>query len=56
MDPVELRRRNLLGQDELPYTEPERDDLSSTSRRCETLEQAVAMLDYEAFRAEQRRA
>ena len=48
IDPVELRRRNLLRGDELPYTSAN----GMTYDRIaplETLEQAVAMLGYEAF-------
>lgn len=52
MDPLELRRRNIIHRDELPY-------LSSTGMTYdlitseETMERAVAMLDYEAFRERQ---
>ncbi len=52
MDPVELRRRNLLRPDELPYANANGMTYDSISP-LETLEQAVTMLDYEAFRAEQ---
>jgi carbon-monoxide dehydrogenase large subunit len=55
IDPVELRRRNLLRRDELPYTNANGmpyDNISPT----ETLEQALAMLDYDAFRKEQAEA
>ncbi len=55
LDPVELRRRNLLRRDELPYTNPcgmPYSDITPT----ETFEQALHMLDYEAFRREQREA
>ncbi|MEX1006585.1 MAG: xanthine dehydrogenase family protein molybdopterin-binding subunit [Acidimicrobiia bacterium] len=52
MDPVELRRRNLLHQDELPYTNPNGMAYDSVSP-LETFEHALTMLDYEAFRAEQ---
>ena len=52
IDPVELRRRNLLRRDELPYTSPNGMPYDSISP-CETLEQAIAMLDYEAFRKAQ---
>ena len=54
MDPVELRRRNLLRRDELPYTNPNGMTYDSISP-LETFEQALAMLDYDAFRAEQAR-
>jgi carbon-monoxide dehydrogenase large subunit len=52
IDPVELRRRNLLRRDELPYA-------SATGfvydhvTPSETFEQALEILDYEAFRRAQ---
>jgi carbon-monoxide dehydrogenase large subunit len=52
IDPVALRRRNLLRHDELPYRNPNGMTYDSISP-SETLEQALGMLDYEAFRAEQ---
>ncbi len=52
IDPAELRRRNLLRRDELPYRNPNGMSYDSISP-LETFEQALAMLDYEAFRAEQ---
>ena len=52
IDPVELRRRNLLRRDELPYANPNGMTYDSISP-IETFEQALAMLDYDAFRAEQ---
>ena len=52
IDPVELRRRNLLRRDELPYANPNGMTYDSISP-LETFEQALAMLDYDAFRAEQ---
>jgi carbon-monoxide dehydrogenase large subunit len=52
MDPIELRRRNLLRRDELPYKNPNGMTYDNVSPR-ETFEQALAMLDYPAFRAEQ---
>ena len=55
IDPVELRRRNLLRRDELPYANPNGMTYDSISP-LETFEQALAMLDYEAFRAEQAEA
>jgi carbon-monoxide dehydrogenase large subunit len=55
IDPVELRRRNLVRRDELPYANPLGMTYDSISPR-ETLEQAVGMLDYDAFRAEQAEA
>ena len=55
IDPVELRRRNLLRLDEMPYT-----NANGMPYDCvtplETFEHAVAILDYKAFRDEQRRA
>ncbi|HET6952715.1 MAG TPA: xanthine dehydrogenase family protein molybdopterin-binding subunit [Acidimicrobiales bacterium] len=55
IDPVELRRRNMLRRDELPCANPigmPYDDISPT----ETFEQALAMLDYAAFRRTQAEA
>jgi aerobic carbon-monoxide dehydrogenase large subunit len=52
IDPVELRRRNLLQRDELPYRNPNGMAYDSISP-AETFEQALAMLDYDGFRAEQ---
>ena len=52
VDPLEFRRRNIISEDELPYT-------TATGRvyenitPSETLEQAVSMLDYEQFRIQQ---
>ena len=55
IDPVELRRRNLLRADELPYPNPNGMTYDNVAP-LDTLEQAVAMLGYEAFRAEQAEA
>jgi carbon-monoxide dehydrogenase large subunit len=55
MDPVELRRRNLLRRDELPYSNPCGMRYDSISP-LETFEQAVELLDYAAFRTEQAEA
>ncbi|MGP2440784.1 xanthine dehydrogenase family protein molybdopterin-binding subunit [Streptomyces sp. JW3] len=55
LDPVELRRRNLLGRDELPTVNCNGMPYDHVSPR-ETFEQAVEMLDYEAFRRRQARA
>jgi len=52
IDPVELRRRNLLRRDELPYRNPNGMTYDHISP-LETFEQALAMLDYPAFRSEQ---
>ena len=46
IDPVELRRRNLLRQDELPYANPNGMTYDHISP-LETFEQAVEMLDYD---------
>jgi aerobic carbon-monoxide dehydrogenase large subunit len=53
IDPLELRRRNVLSRDELPYTLPLGIPMFDVSP-AETLEQAVSMLDYEEFRVWQR--
>ena len=52
MDPIELRRRNLLHRDELPYRNPNGMTYDAISP-LETFEQALEILDYDAFRAEQ---
>jgi carbon-monoxide dehydrogenase large subunit len=52
MDPAELRRRNLLSVADMPFANPNGmpyDHMAS----LETLEQALAILDYDGFRAEQ---
>jgi carbon-monoxide dehydrogenase large subunit len=55
MDPIELRRKNLLSASDLPFTSPA--ELVFTEiTPAETLEQALEMLDYSAFRREQREA
>lgn len=52
LDPVEVRRRNLVRAEDQPY-------VTATGQRyeamtaAETLERALALLDYEAFRREQ---
>ena len=52
IDPVELRRRNLLRIEDLPYKNP-----NGMRYKCisplETFEEALSLLDYDAFRAEQ---
>ncbi|NKY25215.1 xanthine dehydrogenase family protein molybdopterin-binding subunit [Nocardia gamkensis] len=55
IDPIELRRRNMLRRDELPWANPNGMTFDNISP-LETLEQAVRMLDYEGFRDLQRRA
>jgi carbon-monoxide dehydrogenase large subunit len=52
MDPMELRRRNLLHRDELPYTNPNGMPYDSIAPLA-TFEQALEMLDYTAFRRQQ---
>jgi carbon-monoxide dehydrogenase large subunit len=52
IDPVDLRRRNLLCRDDLPYRNPNGMTYDNISAR-ETFEQALEILDYRAFRAEQ---
>jgi len=55
LDPVELRRRNLLRADELPCLNPVGIPYTAITP-SETFEQALAMLDYGAFRREQEQA
>jgi carbon-monoxide dehydrogenase large subunit len=52
LDPAELRRRNLLSLNDLPYTNPNGMPFSHISP-LETFEQALEALDYPAFRKEQ---
>ena len=55
IDPLELRRRNALSAQDMPHTLPTTMVYDSVTP-LETLEQAAKMIDYDAFRAEQRRA
>src|SRR5262249_55724536 len=55
IDPLELRRRNCVHADELPHTTAGGMTLDRVTP-AETLEQAAALVDYPAFRAEQARA
>ncbi len=55
VDPVELRRRNLLRRDEMPYVNPNGMPYDHVAP-IETFEQAVKILDHEGFRKEQREA
>jgi carbon-monoxide dehydrogenase large subunit len=55
MDPVELRRRNILRGDEMPYVNPNGMPYDHVAP-ADTLEQAVKILDHEGFRREQREA
>jgi aerobic carbon-monoxide dehydrogenase large subunit len=52
MDPVELRRRNILRGDEMPYFNPNGMPYDHVAP-ADTFEQAVKILDYEGFRTEQ---
>ncbi len=55
IDPLELRRRNIIRSEELPYTGPSGMPYMQITPQ-ETLEQAASMLGYDAFRAEQEAA
>jgi len=55
MDPIELRRKNLLSGSDLPFTNPAQLVFTEITP-LETLEQALTMLDYQAFRREQESA
>ncbi|ORA32264.1 xanthine dehydrogenase family protein molybdopterin-binding subunit [Mycobacterium aquaticum] len=55
LDPVELRRRNLLRRDEMPYFNPNGMPYDHVAP-IETFEQAVKILDHEGFRREQAEA
>jgi carbon-monoxide dehydrogenase large subunit len=55
IDPLELRRRNVLRSEDFPYHTPSGivlDDITP----AETLDQAAAVLDYDAFRVAQQEA
>ena len=55
MDPVELRRKNMLRRDEMPYFNPNGMPYDHVAP-VETFEQAVKILDHEGFRKEQAEA
>lgn len=55
MDPAELRRRNFIASDAFPYTIPSGNEYDSGSYE-EVLDQALALADYPAMRAEQAKA
>src|SRR5947209_20407151 len=55
IDPIDLRRRNLLRRDELPYSSATGFAYDHISP-LETFEQAISMLDHEAFRRAQAEA
>ncbi|MBO0729750.1 MAG: xanthine dehydrogenase family protein [Acidimicrobiaceae bacterium] len=52
MDPVELRRKNILRAEDLPFTSPGLKEFQEITPG-ETLDQALQALDYETFRKEQ---
>jgi len=52
LDPLELRRRNVIHQSELPYSLPSGLVYDIVTPE-ETMEQAAAMVDWEGFRAQQ---
>lgn len=55
LDPVDVRRVNLVARDELPYTMATGEVLEDVTPR-ETLDAVLGAVDYAAFRARQRRA
>jgi carbon-monoxide dehydrogenase large subunit len=55
MDPVEVRRRNLLRGDEMPYFNPNGMPYDHVAP-ADTFEQAVKILDHEGFRKQQAEA
>lgn len=55
LDPLELRRRNVIQQSQLPFT-PATGMPYDVLTVDETLEQAASILDWDALRAEQARA
>jgi aerobic carbon-monoxide dehydrogenase large subunit len=55
IDPIELRRRNLLSRDDMPYANPCGMAYDAISP-LETFEHGLEILDYEAFRREQAEA
>jgi aerobic carbon-monoxide dehydrogenase large subunit len=55
IDPLEIRRRNVISRAELPFTTPTT-LVYETVSPAETLEQAADMIGYEQFRRDQARA
>ncbi|MGO9103619.1 MAG: xanthine dehydrogenase family protein molybdopterin-binding subunit [Mycobacterium sp.] len=55
IDPVELRRRNILRGDEMPYVNPNGMPYDHVAP-ADTFEQAVKIVDHEGFRKEQQEA
>ena len=54
MDPAELRRRNLIGNDEFPYTTPV-DTVYDVGDSLRALDLALDTAGYDQLRAEQAR-
>src|SRR5262249_2658849 len=52
LDPLEFRRRNVIGATDLPYTSPTGTVFDNVSP-AETLEQAASIIGYAQFRREQ---
>jgi len=55
LDPLEIRRRNVISRDELPYTSAASVPYDAISP-AETLEHAAEMIGYEQFREDQEQA
>jgi carbon-monoxide dehydrogenase large subunit len=55
VDPIELRRKNLLSAKDLPFTSPSGNVFKEITP-LETLEQALEILDFQRFRKEQQQA
>jgi carbon-monoxide dehydrogenase large subunit len=53
MDPLELRRRNVIGEDELPYSLPTGISYDQMTAAA-TLEQAAQLIGYEELREQQK--
>jgi carbon-monoxide dehydrogenase large subunit len=53
LDPLELRRRNVIHEDDMPYTMPTGMPFDQMTARL-NLEQAAEMLEYDALREQQR--
>jgi aerobic carbon-monoxide dehydrogenase large subunit len=55
IDPLEIRRRNVITRDDLPFTTPTT-LVYETVSPAETLEQAVELIGYQQFRRDQEKA
>ncbi len=55
LDPADVRRKNIVRSDELPYDSVGRFTLANVSS-LETMEKALELIDYEGFRKEQEQA